>query len=903
MHREYQSGVVMRENGMNQGTAGCRKSMLGFLVVMSLSAVWSVRSAAEVVRPSAVQAWEQTGALPAAKQGAFPIHMPKYEGVKQLLLISNKWVIVVTENMEEVFDKINELSKGEFKKACVGWVESCKPGKPRNWQHYHGRAKIRNKFIAEAREAVGEREYDRPDYYTITSTDDGNYADGKRAGRATRIFVSLGSDSKSDGRSAMRLETKYPSGLPEAISWMIYSYVEFPSAMQQGKTYTIALKNKKKVTFVYDEYRHVSRAIKVNQVGYLPDAGQKFAYLGCYLYEFGPLDCSANKAFKVVDVKSGEVVHAGELKLREKNPRFTPAKKEQDPAKRPLLYGEDVYEMDLGPLRKEGDFFITVPGVGRSWTFRHAGDAYGEAFYIAARHFYHQRCGIEIKEPYSAWPRIKCHTEPVYECDWVGGFKGAPKNWKPFNVFACPDKTRKTENAWGGWHDAADWDRNSSHYTSAFDLMVAYELAPKKFTDGQLNIPESGNGVPDILDEAWFGLEIWRKSQDERGGVSSYVETSTHPGLTAKVDYSFARRTRGATMLFAGAAAQLARLTKPFDQARARQYQEAALKAYAYAINEENNIPAGTKLKYRLNRGKGKEMTAIYPGEKVGTGYYEYQLVAMQHLYLLTKDAKYLEGLEDVAGKCRTPLKYPLGVTRGRSIWFYQGLVMNRDKAFPEALRKKWEAWYATTAETWVDQIAEMPYRMTWPRHQDFWAAWGNLCMTNYNRTLWMAFRGTGDAKFRDAVCLNADVMFGANAMGMSWTSGMGYVYPIDFQHEVSGKDDILDPVPGTTLYGLTGGAMNYYKFRQNVWDSPLPEGKKRAAFQKEENRYVPWFRRFSVHPGQNVGQNEFTHHETSSSTMFTAAMLMPEGWMPSEELKKRKPRQEASLFGLYYLP
>ena len=54
-----------------------------------------------------------------------------------------------------------------------------------------------------------------------------------------------------------------------------------------------------------------------------------------------------------------------------------------------------------------------------------------------------------------------------------------------------------------GWYqDAGDWDSYETHLRVAQELLLAYELAPKNFRDGELNIPESRNGVPDILDEA-----------------------------------------------------------------------------------------------------------------------------------------------------------------------------------------------------------------------------------------------------------------------------------------------------------------------------------------------------------------------------------------------------------------
>src|SRR5690606_29267330 len=110
-------------------------------------------------------------------------------------------------------------------------------------------------------------------------------------------------------------------------------------------------------------------------------------------------------------------------------------------------------------------------------------------------------CDIACEAPYTNWPRIHCHNEPVYESDYIAfaiGEFDKPAGFDRFDIIgATTDRTRSTDGFIGGWHDAADWDKNNGHYTVIFDLLYAYELAPWKFRDQQLNIPESGNGIPD----------------------------------------------------------------------------------------------------------------------------------------------------------------------------------------------------------------------------------------------------------------------------------------------------------------------------------------------------------------------------------------------------------------------
>ena len=56
----------------------------------------------------------------------------------------------------------------------------------------------------------------------------------------------------------------------------------------------------------------------------------------------------------------------------------------------------------------------------------------------------------------------------------------------------------------GGYHDAADYDRRPTHIPIAHNLCRVYEMNPEAFIDKQFVIPESGNGIPDVLDEGGY---------------------------------------------------------------------------------------------------------------------------------------------------------------------------------------------------------------------------------------------------------------------------------------------------------------------------------------------------------------------------------------------------------------
>ena len=108
--------------------------------------------------------------------------------------------------------------------------------------------------------------------------------------------------------------------------------------------------------------------IKVDQAGYLPTA-PKIAFVASK---------APATAFVVKRTTDDKVVFKGQLSA---------ATADADS-------GDQVQSADFSKLTKPGSYYLQVPGVGRSWGFSIAKDAYSRAWYLAMRSFYGQRCGI-----------------------------------------------------------------------------------------------------------------------------------------------------------------------------------------------------------------------------------------------------------------------------------------------------------------------------------------------------------------------------------------------------------------------------------------------------------------------------------------------------------------------------
>lgn len=746
--------------------------------------------------------------------------------LRTLLHIDAAHCIAVVSTMGSVVRDIDKLSGGVYLPAVAKWEATRNSDHP-DWTAFHVMTDTRTLYMDTARAHI---EAAPPVFIPAPIRQHGH-------------LVGIGA-------------TETPGGTDPEYVW--YWYLEYPP-LANGDVRAVTLEDHT-IGYTYGEDRTVSRAIKVNQVGYLPD-GPKVAMVGCHLYGLGPLAVDARQ-FHVCDAESAEVLYTGDIVLRDADSRGKSGRS---------LTGEYVYECDFSELGAAGNVYIRVPGVGRSWIFRVAEDAYGEAAWTAFRGLYHHRCGTQIK---GGWPRGYCHTKPIGESEhvcWPASFRDRPREYNRFDAIgATTDMSNATPKMSGGWHDAADWDRNNAHYTNIFDLLYAYELRPGAFADKQFTIPESANGVPDVLDEAAWGLQVWMKSMAPDGGVSGMIETWTHPAMDADVDYVFSRRTRWDSLLFAGAAAMLAQHMAPFNLKRAAKWLAFAVKAYGFGNNPANSLGTVT-INARADRGKGAPYTVTWTETDAHIA--PFLMHARARLHRATGDFAYLKGIEDlpVLKPCLSPYSF-----MDYSPWLLYGSL----------------PYVTSTAQRLLLDLADRimafraanPYGVTWETARDYWLGWGESCLTNRARLLFLAHHITGRQDYRDAAIRNTDFMLGANPMGMSWTTGIGSVYPAVIQHEISATDGIADPVPGITLYGVTGGM-----YRDLVALAPAQE--------------TPVWRCWSPHPTKNTGQCEYTIHETNSSTIFCCLMLLAEGWQPPSNAIMRQPRRETALHGRYFLP
>lgn len=175
--------------------------------------------------------------------------------------------------------------------------------------------------------------------------------------------------------------------------------------------------------------------------------------------------------------------------------------------------GDKCWWFDFSSVTTPGMYVVyDATNVRQSYPFEIGTAVYNDALWHAQRVFYYQRCGVAKTAACAgaAYSDSPCH---------VG-------NLQDLTSRSVSNPVQATERDMsGGWHDAGDYNKYTNFtYVPVHFLLDAYEQAPAAFGDAN-NIPESGNGTPDILDEVRFELEWLMKMQNMDGSAVMKIST------------------------------------------------------------------------------------------------------------------------------------------------------------------------------------------------------------------------------------------------------------------------------------------------------------------------------------------------------------------------------------------
>ncbi|MFI8860351.1 glycoside hydrolase family 9 protein [Streptomyces prasinus] len=479
--------------------------------------------------------------------------------------------------------------------------------------------------------------------------------------------------------------------------------------------------------------------VRVNQVAYLP-AGPKNATL--------VTGADARLPWKLKDA-DGKVVRQGRTV-----PRGVDGSS-----------GQNVHSIDFGAHRTRGTGYTLAVDGETSRPFDIDAGAYERLRLDSAKYYYTQRSGIEIRDD----------LRPGYARP-AGHVDVAP-NRGDGRVPCQPGVCDYTLDVTGGWYDAGDHGKYVVNGgISTWEVLSTYERArhartgrADKLGDGTLDIPESGNGVPDILDEARWELEFLLKMQVPAGeplaGMAHHkIHDEQWTGLPLLPSEDPQKRelhppSTAATLNLAATAAQAARLYRPYDRRFAAETLAAARTAWTAALAHPEEYASP-------DDGIGG---GAYPDDEVSDEFYW----AAAELYLTTGERQFEEYVlkspvhtADIFG--------PLGFD-----WSRTAAAGRLDLAtVPNRLpgRDKVRGSVVKGADRYLATLKAHPYGMPYAPAGNVYD-WGSSHQVLNNAVvLATAHDLTGAAKYRDGALQSMDYILGRNALNISYVTGYGEV-------------------------------------------------------------------------------------------------------------------------------
>lgn len=245
----------------------------------------------------------------------------------------------------------------------------------------------------------------------------------------------------------------------------------------------------------------ISSFIVVDQFGYLPTA-QKVAILRDPQDGYDKSQSyTPGATLSLVDMGTGQTVLTAEAKVWNKGEMHSTS-------------GDKVWRFDFSSITTPGTYAVVDSSQNlRSPTFKIAADIYKPVLKHAFRTFFYQRAGFAKKLPYAetGWTDEASHLKP-----------GQDTETRLYDVNNRAVGVAGTEkDLSGGWFDAGDYNKYTNwHADYLINLLHAYLENPAAWGD-DFNIPESGNGVPDIIDEIKWGFDWLKKMQNSDGSVLS----------------------------------------------------------------------------------------------------------------------------------------------------------------------------------------------------------------------------------------------------------------------------------------------------------------------------------------------------------------------------------------------
>jgi endoglucanase len=517
--------------------------------------------------------------------------------------------------------------------------------------------------------------------------------------------------------------------------------------------------------------------IRLNQIGFYP-AMPKVAVV----------KNAASAQFYVIASGSTDTVYRGTLTSSQTWPYSS----------------ESVSRADFSGLRPPGTYVLAVPGTGTSYPFDVKPRVHQALATGALKGYYYQRVSIPLLPAYAGiWSRAAGHPDTS-----VLIHSSAATLQRP---------TGSTISSPRGWYDAGDYNKyivNSG--ISTYTLLATYEHFPDYCAHLSTKIPESGNAVPDILNEALWNIRWMLTMQDPNdGGVYHKLTNANFDGFVMPSQATTPRyvvmKSTAATLDFAAVMAQSARIFLRFAGALpgfADSCLQASLKAWGWARQHPTVYYNQT------------DVNTFFPNPAINTGEYgdgyvgdEFDWAAAE-LFVTTARDSFLSAGNPLSAATATVPDWPNVRTLGLyTLAQYRSAVAG--KVDTSAVRSR----LITLANSLRTSMNNSAYGVVMGVQSGNFVWGSNAVAANQGMAFLVAYQLTGDSTYLRAALSNLDYLLGRNATTYCFVTGFGSLSPLHIHHRVSQSDGIIPPVPGL----IAGGANPGQQDGQTTYPSTLP--------------------------------------------------------------------------------
>ncbi|MBD1395361.1 glycoside hydrolase family 9 protein [Mucilaginibacter glaciei] len=503
--------------------------------------------------------------------------------------------------------------------------------------------------------------------------------------------------------------------------------------------------------------------IRINQIGFYTDA-PKVA-----------ISTSGASGKFFLQTTGNQTVYTGELK----------------PANEPNFAGKPTSVADFSAFNKPGKYFLYIPAVGYSYPFTIGAAVHKAVAAGTIRAFYYQRASLPLAEKYAGkWHRAAGHPD-----DKVLIHASAASTQRPEGTVISSSR---------GWYDAGDYNKyivNSGVSTAT--LLSLYEDFPAYMQTVHLNIPESDNKLPDVLDEVLWNLRWMLTMQDPAdGGVYHKLTNASFDGMVmpdiATAPRYVVQKGTAAALDFAAVTAQASRIFSKFPK-QLPGMADSCIKASIYAYNWAAKNPTVIYDQNAMNNQfKPKVVTGDYGDRRLDDEFFW----AAAELYATTGNPEYLSRIR--SARAGTPIRVPNWGSVSTMGYYTLLNLPNIDTDLP-GLKND----FLTYADGLIAGADKNAYQtvMTKTKANFNWGS--NSTAANQGILLIKAYRLSHDAKYLNSALGNLDYLLGRNGTGYAYISGYGSKPIMHPHHRPSVADGIADPVPGLLSGGPNPGMQD----------------------------------------------------------------------------------------------